>query len=329
MLTSQPMISLEKPSLIFDHRISDLREHASQANIDVEMRQLDAGTPRARIAIMANSSVAVMRGEYERAYHKIGEMPRNTLSIGVPDLNVGEFRWCGKVVSGDQITNFGLDSGFEGTSPAGFAGFVISIHHDVLQQTCEMLQLNVDFKSLLRRTEILPNSQCLAPKLRSQALSAFASSRHSDGSEAVEFFNFSGPASILSFLTKGQAHDVKTSYSARCSAARAIHEYLEDSDTLPLTVADLCSRIGVSAPTLYRAFQHEFGLSPKRYIQCRRLNGVRDQLMDGKGNPRIVDVANDWGFWHMGKFAADYKQLFGELPSETLGRISCRHRLTA
>jgi AraC family ethanolamine operon transcriptional activator len=50
------------------------------------------------------------------------------------------------------------------------------------------------------------------------------------------------------------------------------------------------------------------------------LNGVHRDLrkanLDGK---RISDVANDWGFWHMGQFAADYKKLFGELPSEILG----------
>jgi AraC family ethanolamine operon transcriptional activator len=34
---------------------------------------------------------------------------------------------------------------------------------------------------------------------------------------------------------------------------------------------------------------------------------------------RIADVANRWGFWHMGQFAADYRRQFGELPSETVG----------
>jgi len=29
-------------------------------------------------------------------------------------------------------------------------------------------------------------------------------------------------------------------------------------------------------------------------------------------------LANAWGIWHMGRFAADYRKLFGEVPSETL-----------
>ena len=34
----------------------------------------------------------------------------------------------------------------------------------------------------------------------------------------------------------------------------------------------------------------------------------------------VADIANGWGFWHMGQFAADYRRQFGELPSETLAR---------
>jgi AraC family ethanolamine operon transcriptional activator len=33
---------------------------------------------------------------------------------------------------------------------------------------------------------------------------------------------------------------------------------------------------------------------------------------------RIGDVAARWGFWHFSQFSADYRRMFGELPSETL-----------
>ena len=106
----------------------------------------------------------------------------------------------------------------------------------------------------------------------------------------------------------------------RSKATRTALEILEDKDTLPLTVSELCSSVGVSAPTLYRAFQEQFGMGPKQYIQIRRLCGVREQLFARDSEESIADVANTWGFWHMGQFAADYRQHFGELPSETLAR---------
>lgn len=36
----------------------------------------------------------------------------------------------------------------------------------------------------------------------------------------------------------------------------------------------------------------------------------------------INEAAQRWGFWHAGEFAADYRLLFGELPSQTLGSRS-------
>ena len=33
----------------------------------------------------------------------------------------------------------------------------------------------------------------------------------------------------------------------------------------------------------------------------------------------VTDIANNWGFWHLGDFARNYRREFDELPSETLG----------
>jgi AraC family ethanolamine operon transcriptional activator len=55
-------------------------------------------------------------------------------------------------------------------------------------------------------------------------------------------------------------------------------------------------------------------------LQAVRVQGVRKQL-GRPGGPTAVSVAAaSWGFWHMGKFAAEYRSFFGELASETLTR---------
>jgi len=86
------------------------------------------------------------------------------------------------------------------------------------------------------------------------------------------------------------------------------------------TISDVSGAVGVSERTLEYGFRDWFGISPKRYLQTLRLNGVRRELRLASAATKIADVANRWGLWHLGQFAADYCKQFGELPSETLAR---------
>jgi AraC family ethanolamine operon transcriptional activator len=87
------------------------------------------------------------------------------------------------------------------------------------------------------------------------------------------------------------------------------------------TIADLCRSTGASERTLHYAFVGRYGLPPARFMKAYRLNGARRDL--GRivsQETKISDVANRWGFWHLGQFAKDYRLWFGELPSETYRR---------
>jgi AraC-like DNA-binding protein len=49
-----------------------------------------------------------------------------------------------------------------------------------------------------------------------------------------------------------------------------------------------------------------------------RLNAIRRALLsEENAGISIGDIASRWGVWHLSRFAADYRGLFGELPSES------------
>jgi AraC family ethanolamine operon transcriptional activator len=84
----------------------------------------------------------------------------------------------------------------------------------------------------------------------------------------------------------------------------------------PIYVADLCTAAGVSERTLRNAFQSLYHVSPIRLLHLRRLHQVRRALRDD-GRASVTEAALRFGFGNLGRFAVEYRQLFGESPSQT------------
>ena len=54
------------------------------------------------------------------------------------------------------------------------------------------------------------------------------------------------------------------------------------------------------------------------YLKRLRLEEVRRLLLARRDGTSVSRIALDWGFEHLGRFASDYRQAFGETPSQTL-----------
>lgn len=98
---------------------------------------------------------------------------------------------------------------------------------------------------------------------------------------------------------------------------RACELMLAQADE-PLSILEVCSRLGTSRRKLNYSFQDVLGTTPVKYLRTMRLNNVRRALRQAAPDTTVQDVASHWGFWHLSQFAQDYKHLFGELPSTTL-----------
>jgi len=100
---------------------------------------------------------------------------------------------------------------------------------------------------------------------------------------------------------------------------KRVEEYIDLHADKPLTIADMTAIAGVSERALYNGFRTWRGTSPKSYLKAIRLDRVRTELLGVKSKTgNVSDIAREYGFRHMGNFARDYRQRFGERPSETL-----------
>jgi AraC-like DNA-binding protein len=102
--------------------------------------------------------------------------------------------------------------------------------------------------------------------------------------------------------------------------ARAV-ELMEERPSEPWTVVRLAQEVHVSVRALQYGFQRDFHMPPTAYLKRVRLRRAHQALLASYPETTTVTaVARDCGFLHMSRFAAAYREAFGELPSETLSR---------
>jgi AraC-like DNA-binding protein len=111
------------------------------------------------------------------------------------------------------------------------------------------------------------------------------------------------------------------SLERRLAAVRRALEFIRAHCCEPLTVGDLCQVTGLSWRSLERAFSQVCGITPKAAITLCRLHRAREALQAAEpGRETVTAVATRCGIAHLGRFPAAYRAVFGEYPSETLGR---------
>jgi transcriptional regulator GlxA family with amidase domain len=96
-------------------------------------------------------------------------------------------------------------------------------------------------------------------------------------------------------------------------------EYLRGHLDKPVSCAELAAAAGVSIRTLSRGFAECRGVGPMSFLRRLRMEAAyRDLLGAAPDAISVTEVANRYGFDHLGKFAVEYRRTFHESPSQTL-----------
>jgi len=186
---------------------------------------------------------------------------------------------------------------WSGRSPEAWKGYRAELiplgqgRDDFLARLCSVLE------AMERHPEVFESSRVQSLVSQSLTTSMLA---------AAETAGLAGTKPARSLLSKSRI-------------VRKCQEYLNEHLPGKVTKLELCQAAGVSARSLQDAFRAICGVTPYEFLKFRRLHEARRLLREG--DPRTTAVkqcALEAGFWEFGRFAVEYRQHFGESPSETL-----------
>lgn len=207
---------------------------------------------------------------------------------------------------------------FELTTPDAFDIYGLVISRDKLLNQANKQGVELNWQDILHneRLSIPDNTLSAINFLLARLLNHNATDSHGTPDHLTQDLIHMGLLEIFSKESPNQT--VHTSYQHRKSIVDRARDYLHQHHERAITLSELCEACHTSRRTLQNSFESILGLSPIQYLRYTRLNGVRRDLKQAKTGETIGDIAARWGFWHLGQFAKDYKNVFGELPKETL-----------
>ncbi|MBY5835141.1 AraC family transcriptional regulator (plasmid) [Rhizobium leguminosarum] len=97
-------------------------------------------------------------------------------------------------------------------------------------------------------------------------------------------------------------------------------DFMQEHIGEPISLNDIALAAKVSVRTLQQGFRQFRDTTPMSYLQDLRMAAAHRDLLESDEKQAIADIALRWGFTHLGRFAAEYRKRFGQLPSQTLRR---------
>jgi AraC family ethanolamine operon transcriptional activator len=289
--------------------------------MDSEYVQLEARPFKGRWTVVRLSSMVVQFARAEVAIVRRLRVPPDRLAFIVP-LNVpGQARWNGHTIRGSEVIVCPAGGDDYAFDPAGMQFAILSIPSAISSDFIDAEHLapaDGCASSVLRPT--VADSMALRRRLADLNTAAEANVNLADGGVVDEAAQGVSER-LIKCLRRNLPHGRGVSAGARTLVVRRAEQFFRCHVGEPVSIAQLSSIAGVSERSLRNAFYHVCTTSPKRYLKLWQLHEVRRALRGCERPPSsVTDVATLHGFFELGRFAGEYKALFGEAPSQTLQR---------
>jgi AraC-like DNA-binding protein len=106
---------------------------------------------------------------------------------------------------------------------------------------------------------------------------------------------------------------------AGATVVRRAIAHIDDHAHEPITIDDVAVAAHISTRGLQYAFRRVLDTTPTAYLRTVRLDGAHGDLQRAGPDMSITQIARRWGFSNTSRFAAQYREVYGRTPQETLG----------
>ncbi|WP_020656756.1 helix-turn-helix domain-containing protein [Massilia niastensis] len=289
--------------------------------------QLSKGRFNGQITEALIGEVQLFEEKTSQAVFELGPGRGGVIALGVFAGLDGEARWRGHAVGMDHVTALSDHASLELSTPPNCT--LLSVTVPVSMIPAGDGQARIDSHELLAGAANHVRSPILAAMLRQRLGAALQAMSCQPGQlapvEAREQLTSELVGLVDDYLGLATAGGGEPEARKARKVVSLARNYIEAHPDRPVTVTDLCKQTYTCRRTLQYCFTQVIGMSPAAYLKAVRLNGLHRDLLHARDAQTIGDMAARWGFWHLSQLSADYKRLFGELPSETLraagGRI--------
>jgi len=240
---------------------------------------------------------------------------RESVWFGIPAAEDGQMSMGSKRLSADAVCIRDGGAEFDLMTAANFDLYGIVVDRAAFAEHVER-SARQDLDRLLKQGDVIS-----LPTLQKASLCASLANILDDARTPGEENPILLQDRIFELLTRvlQQGHasaPVKRSQLSRQQTVDRIREHLLQNPANPPSIPELCERLHLSRRALQNCVEEVTGLAPLAFMRSIRLNAVRRELRQGRTGEPISSIAYNWGFSHLSQFARDYRQLFGELPSE-------------
>jgi AraC family ethanolamine operon transcriptional activator len=299
---------------------------------EFDFRQLSVNASPYRLEQWSTSRMLYSRAFFGSHFHQLGGPVLGFRTFALKAENCSDFRWCGEAVHSHSLIVLPADGEFESVSLPGFDVFTLSLCNELLVRTAEVYfrrplsafmgsNGQVCHLAVGEVRELRALLHNLSRDVGDQAAGGASSRLNANRGQMENVL----ARRVLACLGRGEINEPVGPRSKRLQILIKARELIDQGERRNLSVLDLVEYTGVSRRTLEYAFHDGLGVAPAAYLKAGRLRALsRELLRQHSSATSVASLCREHGFGHAGQAAADYREMFGELPSATLSRIEGR-----